>query len=249
MLKVSREIKRAGKIVLPPTVVVLGAVWTYLEKVLPINTKPELSTIYLVQLGVSAVTIIVALSIVIVLFIIWRSEETRKDTIGRQPDKEKKTKQIEDLGDQFDSSILMHILKLRGLNQVASAKNIAVQMNQDAGLILTHLNKLHNDQFVTFQTGGRPPTLDTDFFLTHMALGFTSIGDTHDNLYSAYGVFWDTKFNMHCLSCTKPLKNSTLGPSVFFCSDPKCNSKHILKDDLGNEITRQEAINRIRTSS
>jgi hypothetical protein len=68
-------------------------------------------------------------------------------------------------------------------------------------------------------------------------------------LYQAYGAFWDSKLNMYCLSCMKPLKNSTLGPSIFFCSDPKCNSKHPLKDDFGKDITKQEAINIIKSSA
>lgn len=65
---------------------------------------------------------------------------------------------------------------------------------------------------------------------------------------SACGAFWDSKFNMYCLSCMKPLKNSTISTSIFFCSDPKCNSKHPLKDDSGRGITKQEAIDIIKTS-
>jgi hypothetical protein len=63
------------------------------------------------------------------------------------------------------------------------------------------------------------------------------------SFYQAFGVFWDDSINMHCLSCGTLLKNSTLGPSIFFCSDPGCNSKYILKDDNGKELTKQEAIN------
>ena len=67
-------------------------------------------------------------------------------------------------------------------------------------------------------------------------------------LYSAYGAFWDSKGNMYCLSCMKPLKNSTISPSIFFCSDPNCNSKHPLKDDSGKDITKQEAIKLMKKS-
>ncbi len=62
----------------------------------------------------------------------------------------------------------------------------------------------------------------------------------------AYGVLWDKKLNMRCMSCHKPLKHSTLGPEMFWCSDPKCNSKYPLKDDNGNLLTKQEAINRMK---
>lgn len=62
----------------------------------------------------------------------------------------------------------------------------------------------------------------------------------------AFGVLWDKKLNMRCMSCRKPLKHSTLGPEVFWCSDPKCNSKYPLRDDNGNLLTKQEAISRIK---
>jgi len=66
-------------------------------------------------------------------------------------------------------------------------------------------------------------------------------------LIKAYGAYWDAAYNMYCLSCMKPLKNSSFGPSFFYCSDQKnCNSKHILKDDHGKELTRQEAIDLLK---
>lgn len=58
----------------------------------------------------------------------------------------------------------------------------------------------------------------------------------------AYGVLWDKNFKMRCMACKKPLKNSTVGPEVFFCSDPKCNNKHLLMEDDGNAITKLRAI-------
>ncbi len=79
----------------------------------------------------------------------------------------------------FNKQILLHVIKLRGLNQVASPKNIAAEMKQDAGIILAHLWKLHNEQFVTFITGGKMPTQETDFFLSPKAFEIIEInGDT-----------------------------------------------------------------------
>jgi len=63
----------------------------------------------------------------------------------------------------------------------------------------------------------------------------------HEQFQEAFGVLWDKKDNIRCLGCKKPLKNSTVGPSIFFCSDPKCNSKHVLKKSDGIEMTLQEA--------
>jgi hypothetical protein len=68
-------------------------------------------------------------------------------------------------------------------------------------------------------------------------------------LHPALGVNWDSNFNMHCLSCGTLLKNSSHGPSVFFCADQQCNSKHILKDDTGKELTKQEAVNIVKSAN
>lgn len=168
-IELTREIKKAGKIVLLITGLLLGFVWAYLEKVLPINTKQELTTIYLVQLVSSAIIIIVALFAFIVFLLIWHSKEKPKIVIDKQPDEKTDKNKKQSLEEQFNQSILLNILKFRGLNQIASPKNIATQMEQDTGIILAHLNKLHNDQYVTYQTGGLPPTAATDFFLSPKA--------------------------------------------------------------------------------
>ena len=68
-------------------------------------------------------------------------------------------------------------------------------------------------------------------------------------LHQALGVLWDNDLNMHCLSCGAFLKNSTLSPSIFFCAHPGCNSKHVLKDDSGKELTKQEALNILKSAN
>jgi hypothetical protein len=69
------------------------------------------------------------------------------------------------------------------------------------------------------------------------------------DLHQAFGVLWDNNRNMHCLSCGTLLKNSTIGPSIFFCADPGCNSKHVLKDDAGKELTKREAIDSFKPAN
>jgi hypothetical protein len=63
-----------------------------------------------------------------------------------------------------------------------------------------------------------------------------------DILHKEFGVYWDSEQNMYCLSCKKPLKNSSYDPSIFFCSDPTCNSKYPLKDNDGTILTKFAAI-------
>ena len=58
-----------------------------------------------------------------------------------------------------------------------------------------------------------------------------------------FHVYWDKNNKMRCLNCGKPLKPSSDDePSKFFCSDPRCDSKHILKNKNGKKITEQQAI-------
>lgn len=113
----------------------------------------------------------------IVSLLIWRKKGIKTE-IDNQRHEKIETNKKETLEDQFKRSILLHILKLRGLKQIASPKNIANQMKQDPGIILAHLRKLHSEQFVTFITGGLPPTLDTDFFLSPKAFEIIKINDT-----------------------------------------------------------------------
>jgi hypothetical protein len=64
-----------------------------------------------------------------------------------------------------------------------------------------------------------------------------------------FHVYWDKNNKMRCLNCGKPLKysSSDSDPSIFNCSDPRCDSKHVLKDTFGNKISEQEAFDRMKT--
>jgi multisubunit Na+/H+ antiporter MnhC subunit len=161
------NIKKVGTIILGVSIPLLVFVWSYLEKVLPIKSKQELETIYLVQL-IFTVTIILLALLAFIVFLIIRKKEI--NNIGNSKSNEKKdTNEKQSLEYQIDYSILLQILKLRGLNEIASPQNIATQIKQDTEIVFAHLKKLHNDQYVTFQTGGKPPTSDTDFFLSPKA--------------------------------------------------------------------------------
>jgi len=109
------------------------------------------------------------------------------------------------------------------------------------------------------QAGLNKPDFDPDKILTDLPRisievepeNSSSFGaDPQSEQYSeAYGVFWDKELNMRCLSCKKPLKNSSAGPSIFFCSDRGCNVKHVLRNDDGVELVRAAAVSLMRQKS
>lgn len=65
----------------------------------------------------------------------------------------------------LELSILAQVIKFRALNQSSSPVSIAKTIGSEPGIVLAHLNKLHNEQQVTYITGGNPPTVETDFFI------------------------------------------------------------------------------------
>lgn len=152
-------------------------VWTFdLLKLVPTGTLPPL-TQWQVRILLTLILVPVWLLSLLAITLASYRKQIKAET-DKQPDNKIETNKKETLEEQFNRSILLHILKLRGLNQIASPKNIANQMKQDSGIILAHLWKLHNEQFVTFITGGLPPTQDTDFFLSPKAFEIIDIEDT-----------------------------------------------------------------------
>ena len=70
----------------------------------------------------------------------------------------------------LDLAILVQVIRCRALNQVASPVSIAKTIGSEPDIVLAYLNKLHNDQQVTYITGGKTPTVDTDFFICPQGL-------------------------------------------------------------------------------
>jgi hypothetical protein len=189
-----REIKKAGAVILTILIAGLTGVWTYLEKVLPIHTKQELPTVYLIQLISSFTIIIVALLIFIAILLIRRNKSPDiNHTSMHQPHEKETLKQTQSFED-LNRQILLQILKFRAMNQIASPRNIAPQLKQDVSIILAHLNKLHNEQYVTFHTGGMPPSEDTDFFLSPKAFDIVECGSKSRTIAGSASVtFYDPK--------------------------------------------------------
>lgn len=73
--------------------------------------------------------------------------------------------------DDIVFKILACILKLRALNQRATAKSLANHINSSPDIIFAYLKEIHNDQLVTFiSTEGF--TADSNFFLSKDALQY-----------------------------------------------------------------------------
>lgn len=71
---------------------------------------------------------------------------------------------------------------------------------------------------------------------------------SQEELYEKFGAYWNKDYNLRCLGCKAPLKNSSqnFGPMVFFCS--RCNHKHTLRNDNGEIITHKQAVDKLKES-
>lgn len=61
----------------------------------------------------------------------------------------------------------------------------------------------------------------------------------HERYREYFGVSWNRLYKMRCTRCKAPLKNSTHGKHIFFCSG--CNEKYVLRTDEGVELSRASA--------
>jgi hypothetical protein len=176
LIEIPREIRKKGKIIFISSIPVLGFVWTYLEKVLPITSKQDIDIIYLIQLSLTALIIIVIL--IVFIYLILKHITNIKSISPVELNKYKNPIRQRTHDEQLTYELLSNILFLRGINEAASPSNIADRMNLDPGTVLERLNIIHDDQVVTFQSGGLPPDFNTNFFLSEKAFQIISINDT-----------------------------------------------------------------------
>jgi hypothetical protein len=67
------------------------------------------------------------------------------------------------------ASLLAVIAKNYSQELPTTPHHIAKEIGMDEGVVLAHLWKYHNEQYVTFRTGGAQPSIDTTFFLSPKA--------------------------------------------------------------------------------
>ena len=70
-------------------------------------------------------------------------------------------------------------------------------------------------------------------------ISYAEKDSNEEDLYEKYGVNWNKDYKIRCLKCKNPLKNSTFGYYIFFCSS--CNEKHVLQTDDGEKLNKKEA--------
>jgi hypothetical protein len=117
---------------------------------------------------------------------------------------------------------------------------------------------LWNDLWIQIKTFMQAPTplwITTLFFalflLAYLLLRIRAsvpLSTPSSELLERSHVFWDRNYKMRCLNCGKPLKSSSSNsdPSIFYCVDPRCAAKHVLRDTTGKKITEQEALDQIK---
>lgn len=133
----------------------------FLQKIVGHPLQPEKTMLLRI---VVPLTILLIGTFSVLLLVIRHFKAIPKKSDETEPGKNNQTQE-----EVMLKQIILHILKLRGANEPATPKRIAGLMGQDTGIVFAHMWKLHNDQYMTFQTGGAMPTVDTDFFLSPKA--------------------------------------------------------------------------------
>ena len=143
---------------------------------IPLPTK-VLETWFLDKLLLTTIVLLILYSLSTYLVTYYFKAEIKSPS--KEQSNKEKTKQINQTQEEVMlEQIIFHILKLRGANETASPKRIAALMHQDTGVINAYMWKLHNEQYMTFKTGGATPTVDTDFFLSPKAFDIVKLGGT-----------------------------------------------------------------------
>lgn len=66
-------------------------------------------------------------------------------------------------------SILSLVAKYHSQEEKATPLRIAKELGLDPEIVLAHMWKYHNEQYMTFRNDGKRPSLDTPFFLSPKA--------------------------------------------------------------------------------
>lgn len=66
-------------------------------------------------------------------------------------------------------SILAVIARNYSQEMETTPKAIAAELAIDENVVLAHMRKYHNEQYITYRSGGAEPTIDTPFFLNAKA--------------------------------------------------------------------------------
>lgn len=82
---------------------------------------------------------------------------------------------VSDHSQPYLYEILVCIATYRSQNLEATPERIATDLALDTDILYAYMWKYHNDQFITFNSGGAKPDNDTSFFLSPKAWQFIAI--------------------------------------------------------------------------
>jgi hypothetical protein len=115
---------------------------------------------------IAAPALVLAFGSLVVLLLVLRHYRQRQEVGGSILTS---TRSIElDRADPL-ASLLAVIAKNYSLELPTTPRHIAKETGMDEGVVLAHLWKYHNEQYVTFRSGGAQPSLDTTYFLSPKA--------------------------------------------------------------------------------
>lgn len=104
-------------------------------------------------------------SLVVLMLVLWHYHQRRVVADSTLTS----TRPIElDRADPL-ASLLAAIAKNYSQELPTTPRHLAKETGMDEGVVLAHLWKYHNEQYVTFRTGGAQPSVDTTFFLSPKA--------------------------------------------------------------------------------
>ena len=120
--------------------------------------------------GMQVISIIVfVLYIAFILFVIFvHTKKAIKPSLGilNKTFKKPSNYQKNPDSDETINHILTSIVKLSALRHETSPKTIGRDLGINPEFILTHLKQMQTDLLVVFINGGKPPDLETSFFIT-----------------------------------------------------------------------------------
>lgn len=138
-----------------------------LPSALPEAYLPSAPTeVFLIRLVLALAAAVVAISLVLMATLIATGKAKKAEECSAPSEMQNGFT----ASDDNMTKVLVLVARYHAQEIPATAKRIAADVGQDPRITLAFMEKYHDDQFITFRNGGKPPDLDTPFFLSAKAL-------------------------------------------------------------------------------